>query len=181
MLTTPSHTRRQFQRLFLGLPLTCAAQGIAWLLPTSAQAHGNAHATEQTTTVIREQKPWGIAASPQSAQRTVEIRMTDAMRFSPRHLDVREGETLRLRARNRGKVLHEIVLGTREELLAHAEQMKKHPGMEHDEPYMAHVSPGQRGDIVWTFNRPGQFEFACLIPGHFDAGMRGTIRVHPAD
>jgi uncharacterized cupredoxin-like copper-binding protein len=73
--------------------------------------------------------------------------------------------------------MHEIVIGTRAELEAHAEMMKKHPNMEHDEPYMAHVSPGQRGDIVWTFNRAGDFEFACLLPGHFEAGMRGTIRV----
>jgi len=63
---------------------------------------------------------------------------------------------------------------------AHAELMKKHPGMEHDEPYMAHVAPGQTGEIVWHFNRPGDFEFACLIPGHFEAGMVGRIRVEPA-
>jgi uncharacterized cupredoxin-like copper-binding protein len=73
--------------------------------------------------------------------------------------------------------MHEIVIGTPAELEAHAEMMKKHPNMEHDEPYMAHVSPGQRSDIVWTFNREGDFEFACLLPGHFEAGMRGTIRV----
>ncbi|TNF60700.1 MAG: hypothetical protein EP306_08150 [Burkholderiales bacterium] len=139
--------------------------------PHGHQGHGGP--------VIREQKPWGIAAEPREARRTVEIRMTDDMRFSPSHLDVREGETLRLRAVNRGQVMHEIVIGTREELQAHAELMRKHPNMEHDEPYMAHVAPGQRGDIVWTFNRPGDFEFACLIPGHFEAGMRGTIRVQP--
>jgi uncharacterized cupredoxin-like copper-binding protein len=75
--------------------------------------------------------------------------------------------------------MHEIVIGTSAELVQHAEMMKKFPTMEHDEPYMAHVPPGQRGDIVWTFNRPGNFEFACLIAGHFEAGMRGTIRVTP--
>jgi len=55
--------------------------------------------------------------------------------------------------------------------------MRKHPNMEHDEPYMAHVSPGKKGQIVWTFNRAGEFEFACLIPGHFEAGMIGRIVV----
>jgi uncharacterized cupredoxin-like copper-binding protein len=55
--------------------------------------------------------------------------------------------------------------------------MKKHPGMEHDEPYMAHVDPGRKGTIVWTFNRAGSIEFACLIPGHFEAGMIGRITV----
>lgn len=179
---TPPHTptaaaaplavlsRRRLALLALiGLPA-------AFSLPV-ARAHGDAHATKASGPVIKEQKPWGIAAEPRQARRTIEIRMTDDMRFSPSHLEVREGETLRLRAVNRGQVLHEIVIGTPAELQSHAELMKQHPGMEHDEPYMAHVSPGQRGDIVWTFNRPGDFEFACLIPGHFEAGMRGTIRV----
>jgi uncharacterized cupredoxin-like copper-binding protein len=49
--------------------------------------------------------------------------------------------------------------------------------MEHDEPWMAHVEPGRSGDLIWTFNRTGEFEFACLLPGHYQAGMRGTIRV----
>jgi len=139
--------------------------------PHGHQSHGGP--------VIKEQKPWGIAAEPREASRTIEILMTDDMRFSPSHIEVREGETLRLRAVNRGQVMHEIVIGTRNELEQHAEMMRKHPNMEHDEPYMAHVEPGQRDDIVWTFNRPGDFEFACLIPGHFEAGMRGTLRVIP--
>ena len=65
------------------------------------------------------------------------------------------------------------------ELDQHAELMKKHPGMEHDEPYMAHVAAGKKGDIVWHFNRAGSFDFACLIPGHYQAGMTGTITVLP--
>ena len=92
---------------------------------------------------------------------------------------VQEGDTVRLRAENKGKVLHEIVLGTKAELDQHAQMMQKFPGMEHDAPYMAHVRAGQRGDIVWHFNRPGTFDFACLIPGHYEAGMTGTITVRP--
>jgi uncharacterized cupredoxin-like copper-binding protein len=103
--------------------------------------------------------------------------MTDNMRFAPKAIQVKLGETVRLVAVNAGKVLHELVIGTPQELKAHAEMMKKHPGMEHDEPYMAHVNPGQKGTIVWTFNRAGSFEFACLIPGHFEAGMIGRITV----
>ena len=101
------------------------------------------------------------------------------MRFAPAHIEVREGETVRLRAENQGRVLHEIVLGTPGTLQAHADMMAKHPGMAHDEPHMAHVQPGRRGDLVWHFNRPGRFDFACLIPGHFQAGMIGTITVLP--
>ncbi len=166
----PTQHRRQLLTLALLSPLA------PW-----AQAHGSRPHGHQGhhAPLVKEQKPWGIAAEPREARRTIEILMTDDMRFSPAHIDVREGETLRLRAVNRGQVMHEIVIGTRQELEEHAEMMKKHPNMEHDEPYMAHVEPGQRGDIVWTFNRPGDFEFACLIPGHFEAGMRGTIRVRP--
>ena len=95
------------------------------------------------------------------------------------HIELQEGDTVRLRAENKGKVLHEIVLGTKAELDQHAQMMQKFPGMEHDAPYMAHVRAGQRGDIVWHFNRPGTFDFACLIPGHYEAGMTGTITVRP--
>ena len=151
----------------------------ALTLPLLAHAHGEMHKDHHKAAgpVVKEQKPWGIAADAKEAQRTITIRMSDDMRFAPKHLDVKLGQTLRLRAENKGKVMHELVIGTPSELAAHAEMMKKHPNMEHDEPYMAHVSPGKASDIVWTFNREGDFEFACLLPGHFEAGMRGTIRV----
>jgi uncharacterized cupredoxin-like copper-binding protein len=79
--------------------------------------------------------------------------------------------------RNRGKVMPEFVLGTRQDLEEHAALMVRFPDMEHDEPYMAHVGPGKTGEIVWTFNRAGEFDFACLIPGHYQAGMVGKVRV----
>jgi uncharacterized cupredoxin-like copper-binding protein len=142
----------------------------------SPKAHDSHHAKAQEAAPA-EQKDWGIAGEPKKVQRTIEIRMTDNMRFAPKDIQVKLGETVRLVAVNAGKVLHEIVIGTPQELKAHAEMMKKHPGMEHDEPYMAHVNAGQKGAIVWTFNRAGSFEFACLIPGHFEAGMVGRITV----
>lgn len=121
-----------------------------------------------------------MAGDAQTAKRTVLLRMDDTMRFSPSHLAVRQGETLRLRIQNAGQLMHELVIGTAEALQTHAELMKRFPNMEHDEPHMAHVAPGQRGELIWTFNRPGEFHFACLIAGHFDAGMRGTITVTPS-
>lgn len=154
-----------------------AALPLALALP-AAQAHGEAHHGNKAD-VIKEQKPWGIAGDAKDVRRTITVRMTDDMKLAPNHIEVREGETLRIRAVNAGAVMHEIVIGTREELAAHAELMKKHPGMQHDEPYMAHVPPGKQGDVVWLFNRAGDFEFACLIAGHFEAGMRGTLRVLP--
>lgn len=125
----------------------------------------------------REQKAWGIAGDMQAVQRTLEIRMSDDMRFSPERIRVRQGETVRFRVHNAGQVLHEMVIGTREALEEHAALMVRFPGMEHDEPHMAHVEPGRTGELVWTFNRVGEFAFACLIPGHHEAGMIGAIEV----
>lgn len=156
----------------------------ALALPLAGQAHtaqpgaqpGGHHGA---AAVVKEQKPWGIAGDAKDARRTVDIRMTDNMRFTPDRIEVREGETVRLRVVNAGKVLHELVIGTRQELQEHAALMRKFPNMAHDEPYMAHVSAGKSGALVWNFNRPGEFEFACLIPGHFEAGMLGRIIVQP--
>ena len=142
-----------------------------------ARAHGNEDHPGKAGPVRKEQQDWGIAGDAKAARRTIEVRMGDDMRFKPDRLDVRRGETLRLRVHNTGKVMHEFVIGTRAENARHAELMMKFPNMEHDEPYMAHVSPGKTGEIVWTFNRAGTFEFACLIAGHYQAGMVGTIHV----
>jgi uncharacterized cupredoxin-like copper-binding protein len=86
---------------------------------------------------------------------------------------------VRLSIRNTGKLMHEMVIGTPPVLEEHAALMVKFPDMEHDEPYMAHVPPGKSGEIVWTFNRAGDFRFACLMAGHYQAGMVGDIRVSP--
>ena len=74
-------------------------------------------------------------------------------------------------------MLHEFVIGTKAENDAHAALMIKFPDMEHDEPWMAHVPPGKTREIVWNFNRAGEFDFACLISGHYQAGMVGQISV----
>ena len=144
----------------------------------SAGAHGNAaHMAAMPAPMAAEQMDWGIAGDAKAATRTITLEMDDKMRFTPDRIEVRQGETVRLRVRNSGKTMHELVLGTPKELAAHSALMLKNPGMEHDEPYMAHVAPGKSGEIVWTFNRAGEFEFACLIAGHYQAGMKGTIRV----
>ncbi|MHB0917176.1 MAG: cupredoxin domain-containing protein [Thiobacillus sp.] len=126
-----------------------------------------------------EQTAWGIAGSSAQATRTILLDMTDAMRFTPDALTVQEGETVRFLVRHAGRMKHEMVIGTPDELAKHAAMMARFPNMEHDEAYMVHVDPGQSGEIVWHFNRAGSFEFACLIAGHYEAGMRGTLTVTP--
>lgn len=147
---------------------------------SSAIAHGNEAHAKPSGPVRKEQKPWGIAAEARQAGRVIEIRMSDAMRFTPSLIKIRQGETVRFVIRNEGQALHEFVLGTRQELDAHAALMLKFPDMEHDEPYMAHVPAGRTGEISWTFNRPGSFDFACLIAGHYQAGMVGKVEVAAA-
>ena len=145
-------------------------------LGAHGNSHGKAHMGESKATPA-EQNSWGVAGDPAKVTRVVTVEMSDSMRFSPNSLQVKEGETIRFQVKNTGKVLHEMVIGTREELDSHAAMMKKYPNMEHEEAYMAHVGPQKTGDIVWLFNRKGSFEFACLVAGHYDAGMRGTILV----
>ncbi|TXC65874.1 plastocyanin [Piscinibacter aquaticus] len=136
-----------------------------------ALAHGDAEHSKPPGPVVKEQKDWGIAGDRRAARRSIEVGMGDDMRFTPDRIAVREGETVRFVIRNRGKLMHEFVIGTKRELDEHAALMAKFPDMAHDEPYMAHVPPGRTGEIVWTFNRAGEFQFACLIAGHYQAGM----------
>jgi uncharacterized cupredoxin-like copper-binding protein len=160
--------------------LTLISSLLLALAAGGAQAHGDGHAASAPHgEVKKEQKPWGIAGERRAAQRTINIAMSDDMRFTPSRIELREGETVRLVMTNNGAVLHELVIGTQKELEEHAALMLKFPDMEHDEPYMAHVPTGQTGEIVWTFNRAGEFDFACLVAGHFQAGMRGKFIVKP--
>jgi uncharacterized cupredoxin-like copper-binding protein len=162
--------------LFAGALMAAIASAGLLALPQVACAHGDqTHA--KAGPAKKEQKAWGIAGDAKVARRTIEVRMSDAMRFTPDRIAVKQGETVRFVLRNDGKMLHEFVLGTKQELDEHAALMLKFPGMEHDEPYMAHVPPGKTGAIVWTFNRAGDFDFACLIAGHYQAGMVGKVTV----
>jgi len=140
-------------------------------------AHSEQHAKKPNQQANFIQEEWGIGANKKEVSRTIVIKMTDKMRFSPEKLDVRLGETIRFEVKNDGKVMHEMVIGTKPILDKHAELMLKNPNMEHDEPYMAHVPPGKTGEIIWKFNRKGNFDFACLMAGHYQAGMIGKIEV----
>lgn len=148
---------------------------LAALAFTAGAHQGAMHPASDS--VRAEQKDWGIAGEAKAATRTISVTMGDDMRFTPELIEVKQGETVRIVVANRGRMLHEFVLGTIKELDEHAALMMKFPNMAHDEPYMVHVPPGQSGQMIWTFNRAGQFDFACLIAGHYQAGMVGKIKV----
>jgi uncharacterized cupredoxin-like copper-binding protein len=109
--------------------------------------------------------------------RTITVDMTDAMRFSPANITAKQGETIKFVVKNSGKIKHEMVLGTEKELKDHYEVMKKHPEMEHADENMVTVEPGKSGEIIWQFTQSGKVNFACLQPGHYDAGMKGAVAV----
>ena len=115
-----------------------------------------------------------------NAKRTVKVEMLDTMRFNPQSITVKQGETIKFIVKNPGKVKHEMVLGTEKELKEHAEVMKKNPEMEHDDANQITVQPGKSGEIIWQFTKAGKVNFACLQPGHYDAGMAGTVTVNKA-
>ena len=131
-------------------------------------SHGGGHSEE---TAI------GKAGVATKNTRTVTVEMADNMRYTPSEIQVKKGETVRFVVKNVGKVRHELSLGTEKELLEHLEQMKKNPGMEHDEPSKITLDAGKQGEIVWQFTKAGTVNFACLMPGHFEAGMKGQVKV----
>jgi len=153
---------------------SAAMTGTAW-------GHGSGEKrAEKKTAQAMEEKPFGRPGDPKRVTHTINIDMNDEMEYLPNGLRLKAGDTVRFVVKNSGRIMHELVLGTMEELKTHAELMRKHPGMEHDEPYMAHVAPGKTQTIVWQFTKPGAFYYGCLVPGHFEAGMVGIVRVRTA-
>ena len=145
---------------------------------SAAHAHGTpGGAASGTAPAATEETAFGRAGNARRATRTINVTLGDTMRFTPARIEVRRGETVRFRVTNAGKAMHEMVLGTLADLREHAELMRRFPNMQHDEPNMVHVAPGQTGTLTWQFTRAGEFHYGCLVPGHFEAGMVGMVVV----
>src|SRR4051812_17336976 len=119
----------------------------------------------------------GEAVPVKPGLRTIEITMDDSMRYTPAQLHVKRGEAVRIVAINHGKLVHEVVLGTRKDLEQHARHMREHPGMKHDDGSVLQVPGGEKREMGWRFTHEGSFLYGCLVPGHFEAGMVGTVVV----
>jgi uncharacterized cupredoxin-like copper-binding protein len=132
--------------------------------------HGHGHAAFSA----------GEPGNAKRPARTVQVTMREGdgkMVFVPERVEIKRGEQVRFVLTNSGELEHEFVLATTEENLKHAEDMKKNPEMEHDDPNAKRVAPKKKSEIVWRFTKAGRFEYGCLIPGHREAGMTGTITV----
>jgi uncharacterized cupredoxin-like copper-binding protein len=138
-------------------------------LASGNHAGGHAHGPDD--------KAYGKPGVAANVSRSITVDMTDNMRFTPSSIRVKKGETIRFVIRNSGQIRHEFSLGTPSELAEHAAAMKKFPNMEHDEPNMVSLAPGIQGEVIWQFTKAGLVDFACLQPGHFEAGMKGQVSV----
>lgn len=136
-----------------------------------AHAQHGGHGDHQQGSAI------GVPGDAAKASRTIEIVMNDSMRFTPETVTVKRGETIRFLVKNAGQLKHEFNLGTAAELKQHEAVMLKSPDMEHTDPNVISLAPGKTGEVVWKFTSPGAVTFACLQPGHFRAGMKGTVNV----
>ena len=136
-------------------------------LTRAAGAHAGGH----------DESAIGEPGKAANVNRRVQVDMSDAMRYTPSSIAVKQGETIRFVIKNSGKVKHELVLGTEKELKEHYEVMKKFPEMEHADANMVTVAPGKTGEVIWKFTKAGKIDFACLQPGHYDAGMKGLVSV----
>lgn len=149
----------------------------AALLASNAQASADAGHTRSG----HEEYAAGVPGDGKKPARTVTVKMRETpdgkMIYEPSKLAVKKNEQIRFVIVNTGEIPHEFVLATVEQNLKHVEMMKKYPEMEHDDPNSKTLQPKQRAEIVWQFTKAGAFEFACLIPGHREAGMIGNVDV----
>ena len=142
-------------------------------LAAPGHASGEGHAYGDATA-------YGKPGDPKKPARVVQVVLREdegKMLFLPDTFRFRKGEQVRFQLRNNGAIDHEFVIGTVEENLKHMKKMEKNPDMEHDDPNAKRLKPRATGEILWQFTRAGTFDVSCLIPGHRQAGMTGTIVV----
>jgi uncharacterized cupredoxin-like copper-binding protein len=154
----------------------------ALLAPTPAAAAAaddhSAHAQKPRKAARSPaEQPFGRIGDPRKVKRVIGIDMSDTMRFFPSELRVKRGDTVRFELRNAGELHHEMVIGSMDELKKHAALMKKNAGVHHVHMNAVHAAPGGKATVVWQFTKAGEFYYGCLVPGHFEAGMIGTIIV----
>ena len=142
---------------------------------------GNGHPeSKPQMTVDPQASVFGHPGNAKDVTRVIDLSLRDTMSIVPDRLNLKQGETVRLRIKNIGKIPHEFVLGTHQEIIEHRDMMRTMPTMQAAEANAVSVSPGGPGEIVWQFSKPGEFLYACLIPGHWESGMQGTVTVSAA-
>jgi uncharacterized cupredoxin-like copper-binding protein len=152
--------------------------------PSAEHGHGSGHGHVGHTA-------FGHPGDPSEVDRTIEIEASDDMMFQVSSIDVKDGETIRFIIRNVGEIDHDFTIGTPDVQAAHKQKMMKmmeagtsHDAMHgaivpHDDPNAVMVHPGETKELIWTFTKVDNVEFGCNVPGHYEAGMRGTFNFVP--
>jgi uncharacterized cupredoxin-like copper-binding protein len=171
------------RQIVLVSALTCGAVVLApgESLQRAALAHSDGHGHSEGHGQGHSQDfAAGVPGDPGEAHRVVTIVMSEGpgtMTYNPERIEVRKGERIKLVLRNAGQLPHELVLDTPANNARHKAEMEKSPDMAHDEPNGRRLDPGQSAELLWRFTKAGTFEYACLIPGHYEAGMKGIVVV----
>lgn len=155
--------------MLLALAGLVLVPGIGW---SHSSEHGHDFAVETA---------YGRPGDPRKSGRVVQVVMTETdqgMAFTPARVEVALGEQIQFALRNKGELDHELVIGTAEANRQHAAEMAEHPDMAHDDPNAKRLKPASSGVLRWQFTKAGTFEYACLIPGHREAGMVGSLVVN---
>ena len=141
----------------------------------------HAHAEDALAHLHSAPTAFGEPGDPHRPSRIVEVAMRELhdgrMLFVPDVISVRVGEQILFVVKNEGDFAHEMVIATLRENLQHAEEMKRNPDMQHDDPNAIRLGATEKGELVWLFSKAGEFDFSCLVPGHREAGMHGRLVV----
>ncbi|QRX83393.1 plastocyanin/azurin family copper-binding protein [Glaciimonas sp. PAMC28666] len=162
--------KRNFLPSLLLSSIVCAFTISTLTIPSLSHADTQHRQTTDTDTA-------GSPGKAGAASRTIHIEMADDMRFTPSDVTVKQGETIKFVVANKGKLVHEMVIGNAAELAEHAQLMRKMPDMKHEEANQITVEPGKTANLIWKFSKAMKVDFACLEPGHFEAGMKGKVNV----
>lgn len=155
------------------MALSASLMGVLTLPALASPGHTSGAGHEETA--------YGEPGNPKQGSRVINVTMRETddgkMVFIPNRFEIRKGEQVKFVLRNNGAIDHEIVIATLAENMKHAIEMAKNPEMEHEDPNAKRLKPSKTGEIVWKFTKAGEFDVSCLIPGHRESGMFGTIIV----
>lgn len=113
----------------------------------------------------------------------VAMEVRDTMLFAQSDITVTAGQALAIDFENTSRLPHNIVLvdgdisvatEVNRDAINQADYLPQHPAVIASMPM---IMPNQTGAITWQPSQPGTYLFICTYPGHFDAGMYGTITV----
>ena len=160
--------------------IATATLGIGLAFNTFTRA-ANAHGDEDHAGGKHEEAfAAGEPGDPKKPFRRIELTMSEGsgtMAFTPSTVDVKKGEQIKFVIKNTGALSHEFMLDSIEHNAKHKIAMEKNPEMVHDDPNGVTLEATKSSEIFWKFSKAGSFEFACLIPGHYEAGMHGLVVV----